>query len=218
MKAPGESQWGDTDNGQDATAPARPRRGQAERLARASGLVKAQPRATRTSPREVSERASAGFGRRLQAQRAGVRSVAAAPVVAEDGGYPTTRWSNSKSGSGCLRRSQSGGGSGASSQAGGPRAGAIGGGRDGSPMYPRLRLGQPARAVCIGELPQTSADGWAPSVASRRTGGALVTGDARAGHLGFVVAWSLGATFRFPEGLLDRLCSGWSDRPVFTFL
>ena len=40
---------------------------------------------------EVSERASAGFGRRLQAQRAGVRSGAAAPAVAEDGGYQETR-------------------------------------------------------------------------------------------------------------------------------
>jgi hypothetical protein len=40
---------------------------------------------------EVSERASAGFGRRLQAQRAGVRSGAAAPSVAEDGGYQETR-------------------------------------------------------------------------------------------------------------------------------
>ena len=56
---------------------------------------------------EVSERASAGFGRRLQAQRAGVRSGAAAPSVAEDGGYQETRWSNSKSGSGWAMRSQS---------------------------------------------------------------------------------------------------------------
>ena len=40
---------------------------------------------------EVSARASAGFGRRLQAQRAGVRLGAAASSVAEDGGYQETR-------------------------------------------------------------------------------------------------------------------------------
>ena len=67
------------------------------------------------------------------------------------------RWSNSKSGSGWPRRSQSGIGSGVSSQADGPRAGAIGGGRDGSPMWVRIRatgassareLGSQQEAVC----------------------------------------------------------------------
>jgi hypothetical protein len=87
---------------------------------------------------QVSECASAGFERRLQAQRAGVRSGAAAPFVAEDGGYQETRWSNPKPGSGWAMRSQSGVGSGASSQAGGPRAGVIGGGRGGSPMWVRI--------------------------------------------------------------------------------
>ena len=67
------------------------------------------------------------------------------------------RWSNSKSGSGWPRRSQSGIGSGVSSQADGPRAGAIGGGRDGSPMWVRIRatgassapeLGSQQGAVC----------------------------------------------------------------------
>jgi hypothetical protein len=51
---------------------------------------------------------------------------AAAPSIAEDGGYREMRWSNSKPGSGWAMRSQSGIGSGSSSQAGGPRVGAIG--------------------------------------------------------------------------------------------
>ena len=74
-----------------------------------------------------------------------------------DDGYQAMRWSNSKSGSGWPRRSHSGIGSGVSSQADGPRAGAIGGGRDGSPMWVRIRatgassapeLGSQQGAVC----------------------------------------------------------------------
>lgn len=47
-------------------------------------------------------------------------------VEQRDDGYQAMRWSNSKSGPGWPRRSQPGSGSGASSQAEQPRAGAIG--------------------------------------------------------------------------------------------
>jgi hypothetical protein len=84
----------------------------------ARGPVKAQPRAVRTS---LS--VGTGFGGVWQEIRgaagADVRSGVAAPSVAEEGGYQETRQSNSKSGSGWPTRSQSGRGSGASSQAGG---------------------------------------------------------------------------------------------------
>ena len=86
----------------------------------------------------VLERAWAGRWGRVQARRAGVRSGAAAPCVAGDGGYPETRWSNAKPGSSWAMRSQCGVGSGSSSQPGGPRAGAIGGGRGVSPIWLRI--------------------------------------------------------------------------------
>ena len=58
---------------------------------------------------------------------------------AEDSAHQATRWSNSKSRFGCLRRSQSGIGPRSSSQLGDLRPGAIGVGRGDSPMWVRIR-------------------------------------------------------------------------------
>jgi hypothetical protein len=117
-------------------------------LASANGLVKGQPKAARTSRRRRNVQRP-GFRSRVQAQRAGVRSGAAAPSAAEDGGYEETRWSNSKPGSGWAMRSQSGVGPRSSSQAGCRRAGAIGGGSVGSPVW--------ARRCCPGAASVTKA-------------------------------------------------------------
>jgi hypothetical protein len=67
---------------------------------------------------------------RYRERRAAVRSPAA-----RDGDYQAARWSNSKSGSGCLRRYQSGTSSVPPSQAGGPCAGVIGLGGLGNEGY-----------------------------------------------------------------------------------
>ncbi len=107
----------------------------------------------------VLERAWAGRWGRVQARRAGVRSGAAAPAVAGDGGYPETRWSNAKPGSRWAMRSQCGVGSGSSSQPGGPRAGAIGGGSVGSPIWARRRCTGAASATLRDDAPVCAAVG-----------------------------------------------------------
>lgn len=70
------------------SASVRPMRRLDEKLASARGQGSTESAADVS---EVPERTSAGFGRRLQTQRAGVRLGAAAPSVAEDGGYQETR-------------------------------------------------------------------------------------------------------------------------------
>jgi hypothetical protein len=98
--------------------PCEPREARGAKLARAGGLVKAQPRAPRTS-RRCQNALRRALGGDFQASRAGVRSGAAAPCASENGGCQETRRSCSKPGSGWAVRSQCGIGSGSSSQVGG---------------------------------------------------------------------------------------------------